>query len=258
MTFNLEILGTNGYGKIFLLDKICLNFNDIPSLNYFINDISNMSFLIIEQKGGFQTLILPLYNESLVNNFEKYEINQLNMIIDNLYLIKNELVFNTNIFSKLKELNSLENTLFINKNSFKTNLLKHFIYLHNNVDKYKKFYDFLRNKETIDLYDFNLREFNGLYEKYVNNQNLNILDSFNNNDYYKLFFKSRFIFFDKKGEIINIPLYLNEGIIKSNTNFLRSIEDMEYYNQMIINEKNEKKKFINKFVNFFTKKKNSD
>lgn len=252
MIFNLEILGTNGYGKIFLLNNVNLELNDIPSLNSFINDIKNISFLIIEQKGGYQTLILPLYNENIINNFDNDELNK---IIDNLYTIKNNLVFNTNIFNKLKELNNSENTLTINIDTFKDNLLKHFNYLHLNINKYKSHYDFLRNKETIDLYDFNLKEFNDLYLKYIVNDKLEILNKFDKNDYYKLFFKSRFLFFDKDGEIIKIPLHLNEGIIKSNTNFLRSLEELETFNS--IKKREYEENFFKKFIKKIIKKRNS-
>ena len=67
--------------------------------------------------------------------------------------------------------------------------------------------------------------------------------------------KSRFLFFDKDGEIIKIPLHLNEGIIKSNTNFLRSLEELETFNS--IKKREYEENFFKKFIKKIIKKRNS-
>lgn len=242
MTFDLKILGTNGYGKLFLLKNVILEKNDIPTLNTFIHLIEKIEFFIIEQSGGFETLILPLYNKEIIS--EKNLDKRLTEVLDNLIFIKNKIVFNNIVLNKIKELNSIPNTLIINEDTFKINLIKHFNYINNNIEKYKYYYNFLRNENTIDLFDFNLNEFKTLFKKYIKDDNLNSLNLINKNDYYKLFYKSRFLFFDNKGDIIKIPLHLNEGILKSNSNFLRAIEELLIYNTNIPNNKNKEKKSI--------------
>lgn len=250
MIFDLKIIGTNGYGKIFLLSKVILKENDIPSLNKFINIIEKIDFFIIEQVGGYETLILTLYNEESI--YKKKLNKQFNDVLDDLIFIKNQLIFNKNVLTKIIELNSIPNTLIINEETFKTNLIKHISYINENIEKYKYYFSFLRNDYSIDLFDFNLKEFRELFNKYIINDNLKSLDFIDKKDYYKLFYKSRFLFFDDKGEIIKIPLYLNEGILKSNSNFLRALEELIIYNEnKVTNENKENKSIINKLISFF-------
>lgn len=254
MTFDLEVLGTNGYGKIFLLKNVILKENEIPFLNSFIKLIEKIEFLIIEQVGGFETLILTLYNENSI--FESKLSQEFNKVLDNLIFIKNNLIFNKIILNKIIELNSIPNNLIINEVTFKNNLIKHFNFINENIEKYKYYFKFLRNENTIDLFDFNLNEFRELYKKFIIIDELNSLDKIEKNDFYKLFYKSRFLFFDDYGEIIFIPLYLNEGILKSNSNFLRALEELIIYKENKLKYENtdiKETNIIEKFLSFFKK-----
>ena len=72
---------------------VILKENEIPVLNSFIKLIEKIEFLIIEQVGGFETLILTLYNENSI--FESKLSQEFNKVLDNLIFIKNNLIFNT-------------------------------------------------------------------------------------------------------------------------------------------------------------------